>query len=166
MKEYKEFQWGVLILAFLIPTHIFLFISFILQLGSRPIDMNGFIIINLVFAATDALFYGMTTKVTDEKVVILFGIGLIRRTIGLNRIASVVNVQNPWYYGWRIHFIPNGMLYNISGSYGVELTLNDNGRAIRIGTKNQKQLREEILKRLKPHPRPPSGWRGESAQQT
>lgn len=149
MNEHKEFQRGILILALLIPIHIFLIVAFILQLSDQPLDRNGFIILNFIFAATYLLFYGMTTKVMDEKVVISFGVGLIRRTIGLNRIASVVNVKNPWYYGWGIHFIPNGMLYNMSGSYGVELTMNDSGRVIRIGTKNPAQLREEIVRRLK-----------------
>jgi hypothetical protein len=41
------------------------------------------------------------------------------------------------------------MLYNISGSDGVELQFSDTDRIIRIGTRDADQLKTEIENRLK-----------------
>jgi hypothetical protein len=45
----------------------------------------------------------------------------------------VTRVRNPWYYGWGIRFISNGMVYNVSGFDAVEIALAD-GRRVRLGT--------------------------------
>lgn len=148
MVVYREFQVGSLGLAFFIPTHILLNILYFIQFDTHPLGFNDFILINGVFVLIYLLFYGMTIIVSDEKIVISFGIGIIRRGIALNRISSVDTVKNPWYYGWGIRFIPNGMLYNVTGTAGVELKMNGTGRVIRIGTKNSTQLRSEISRRL------------------
>ena len=42
-----------------------------------------------------------------------------------------------------------GMLYNISGSSGVEIRFKDTLDVIRIGTKNSAKLKLEIVKRIK-----------------
>ena len=44
--------------------------------------------------------------------------------------------------------IPNGALYNISGTDGVELKFDDTNKIIRIGTKDSLILKKEIEKRL------------------
>ena len=150
MTRYKEFQTFNLLLAFLIHTHILLGILFFVQSGTRPIDLNGFVIQNVIIGLSYLFFYGMTNSITDEKITIQFGIGIIWRNIELTNIASVVTVRNPWYYGWGIRLIPNGMLYNIGGFEAVELKLKSSGRVVRIGTKNPVQLRNEIVKRLAP----------------
>ena len=150
MKEYREFQSGSLMLAILIPSHILLIILYFARIGTRPIDFNGFMFLNITFGLMYLLFYRMTTVITDEKVRVSFGVGLIWRNIEFNKILSAVAVKNPWYYGLGIHLIPNGMLFNVSGSGAVELTLKSNGRVFRIGTKNSLQLRDEIVKRLAP----------------
>ncbi|MGV3587775.1 MAG: hypothetical protein ACO1OF_12280 [Adhaeribacter sp.] len=93
-------------------------------------------------------FYGLTTKITAEAITVSFGIGLIRKRIKLQRIKTVDTVKSPWYYGWGIRIIPNGTLYNISGTDGVELKFNDTDRIIRIGTKDSLTLKKEIEKRL------------------
>ena len=148
MIMYREFQIGSLGLAFFIPIPILLNILYFIQFGTHPLGFNDFILINGVFVVIYLLFYGMTITVSDEKILISFGIGIIRRGIVLHRISSVETVKNPWYYGWGIRFIPNGMLYNVGGSAGVELKMNGTGRVIRIGTKNPARLRSEISKRL------------------
>lgn len=148
MVVYREFQVGSLGLAFFIPTHILLNILYFIQFGTHPLGFNDFILINGIFVLIYLLFYGMTITVSDEKILVSFGIGIIKRGIALNKIYSVDTVKNPWYYGWGIRFIPNGMLYNIGGSEGVELKMNSTGKVIRIGTKNPAQLRSEISRRL------------------
>ncbi|MBK5277333.1 MAG: hypothetical protein JJE09_00570 [Bacteroidia bacterium] len=90
----------------------------------------------------------MTTKISSEIITVFFGIGLIRKRIQIKRISSVETIKTPWYYGYGIRFIPNGMLYSVSGTDGVELKLNDTKRVIRIGSKNPQQLKQEIAKRI------------------
>ena len=79
------------------------------------------------------LFSTMTVVVDDTAVEARFGIGVIRKRIPFDRIRSCQVVRNPWYYGWGIHFIPGGILYNASGLSAIELQLTD-GRSIRFGS--------------------------------
>jgi hypothetical protein len=148
MKDYKEFTFGWLIFLAVIPIHILLTYLHINNIGDRPIGTNPFILITLMFILICLLFYGLTTKITSDAITVSFGIGLIRKRIQLQRIRSVTTVKSPWYYGWGIRLIPNGLLYNISGSDGVELRFHDTNRIIRIGTKDSLRLKREIEKRL------------------
>jgi len=90
----------------------------------------------------------MTTTIEGDVLRISYGIGLIRKTIHLSEIGSVEVVRSPWIYGWGIRFIPNGMLYNIKGLSGVELTFKGRSRIIRIGSSNADALRDAISKEI------------------
>jgi PH (Pleckstrin Homology) domain-containing protein len=79
------------------------------------------------------LFATMTVTVNDGAIDARFGIGLVGKRVPFDRIRSCQVVRNPWYYGWGIHFIPGGMLYNASGLSAIELRLT-NGRCLRIGS--------------------------------
>jgi len=79
------------------------------------------------------LFGTMTVSVDDSAVEVRFGIGVIRKRVYLADIEACRIVRNPWYYGWGIHFIPGGILYNASGLSAVELQLMS-GRLVRIGS--------------------------------
>jgi len=147
MKDYKEFQFGWLIFIFLIPVQILIAYFYINNIGDRPMDATGYITVNVILVIPYFLFYGMTTRITNEQIVISFGIGLIKKKILLSRVTSVEQVTSPWYYGYGIRFIPNGMMYNIGGSNGVELVFNDTKRIFRIGSKDASRLQREILKR-------------------
>jgi hypothetical protein len=149
MKEYKEFTFGWIIFAFVVPIQILLAYLYVYNIGDRPLDLNGFILTSLVIILVEVLFYGLTTKVTSDMIVVSFGIGLIRNKIDLKRIEAVKAVETPWYYGWGIRMIPNGVLYNISGTAGVELKFKDTNRRFIIGTKKPLVLKFEIDKRLK-----------------
>ena len=148
MKDYKEFTFGWLIFAFVVPIQLLLTYLFVNNLGDKPIGTNGFIAITLILILVCLLFYGLTTRITSHTIVISFGIGLIRKKISLERINSVVTVRSPWYYGWGIRMIPNGILYNISGTAGVELKFNDTKNVVRIGSKDSSRLKMEIERRL------------------
>jgi hypothetical protein len=148
MNDYKEFTFGWLIFVFVIPIHLIMTFSYIDRLGNNPIDTNGYVVLSIVVVAVCVLFYGLTTKITSDTITVLFGIGLIRKRIKLDRVRSVTTVKSPWYYGWGIRIIPNGMLFNISGTDGIELKVNDTNRIIRIGSKNPRSLKKEIEKRL------------------
>jgi hypothetical protein len=148
MKDYKEFTFGWLIFVFVVPIHLLLTYLHMNTIGDTPIEANGYLVITLTLILVCLLFYGLTTKITSNSILVLFGIGLIRKRIKLNRIKAVETVKSPWYYGWGIRIIPNGTLYNISGTDAVELKFNDTDRIIRIGTKDPLTLRKEIEKRL------------------
>jgi hypothetical protein len=152
MNDYKEFQPGWIIFVTLILAQLLITYLYFNELGDKPLDINSFIIISVLNALTCLLFYGLTTVITVDKITVYFGIGIIRKSILINRIKSVEAVRNPWYYGWGIRFIPKGMLYNISGLDGVELKFKDTNRVIRIGTKEPIKLTEEVNKRLKTEP--------------
>jgi hypothetical protein len=52
-------------------------------------------------------------------------------------------VRNPWYYGWGIRITPDGLLYNVSGTRAVEITLTD-GSKLRLGTDEPEALCQAI----------------------
>jgi hypothetical protein len=148
MKDYKEFTFGWLIFVVLIPIHLLLTYLYINDIGDRPMGTNGYIIVTVICILIYFLFYGLTTKITSDTITVSFGVGLIRKKIQLKRVNTVDTIKSPWYYGWGIRIIPNGTLYNISGTDGVELKFNDTNRIIRIGTKDSSTLKKEIEKRL------------------
>jgi len=150
MKDYKEFQFGWIVFWCIICIQVLVTFFYLTSLGSRAIGVNGYLVISLLSIVVLLLFYGLTTRVTDEAVTVSFGIGIIRKRIRFDRIKSVEAVKTPWYYGWGIRIIPNGILYNVSGLDGVELKFIDRRTVIRIGTKDSENLKREIQKRFRP----------------
>lgn len=148
MRDYTEFTFGWWILVFVIPAHLLITFFYLNNIGDTPLDTRGYIVITLILILICLLFFGLTTKVSSEAILVSFGIGLIRKKIELKRVKTVDSVKTPWYYGWGIRIIPNGTLYNISGSHGVEIRFRDTSRIIRIGTKDPLTLKKEIEKRL------------------
>ncbi|QMU28068.1 hypothetical protein [Adhaeribacter radiodurans] len=148
MKDYKEFTIGWLIFVFVVPIQLLLTYLYLNNMGDRPMDINSYTIITLILVLVCLLFFGLTTTITSDLIVVSFGIGLIKKKIKLKRIMAVDIVQSPWYYGWGIRLIPNGTLYNMSGTDGVELKFNDSDQIIRIGTRNPLLLKNEIEKRM------------------
>ncbi|HRG79351.1 MAG TPA: hypothetical protein PL167_07055 [Cyclobacteriaceae bacterium] len=148
MKDYTEFQFGWIIFVIMIPLQIMIFYFYLNDIGDRPLETNGFLIINLIIILIYSLFYGMTTRITDDSIRLSFGIGLIRKTIQLNQIMTIETVKNPWYFGWGVRFIPNGMLYNITGTAAIELKFKHTNKVFRIGSKDPLKLKQEIEKGL------------------
>ena len=148
MNDYKEFQFGWLIFALIIPIQIFITYVYLFNLGDKPFEIMGFMTVSIILIFVYLLFYGLTTKISRDSIDIAFGIGLIKRRIKIERIIAVEAVKNPWYYGWGIRYIPKGMLYTISGSNGVEIKFKDTVEVVRIGTMDSVKLKHEILKRM------------------
>lgn len=145
MRTFREFQPGTIIFYILVPIHIFVTYAWLTQMGTRPMTLPSFLFVNAVFGLVYMLFYGMTTLVDEERVRVIYGIGLIQFSFSLDDIKSVEVVSNPWYYGWGIRLIPRGMLYNIRGLEGVEITRKSKSRVVRIGSSQREALRESIL---------------------
>lgn len=148
MNEYRQFTFGWLIFAVVVPMHLFMTYLYMNNMGDRPMTTSGYIVLTIVLALVCLLFYGLTTRVTSDAIVVSFGIGLIRKRIPLSRVVSVTTVKSPWYYGWGLRIIPNGTLYNISGTAGIELKFNDTRRVVRIGSQDPTSLKSEIESRL------------------
>jgi len=148
MNYFKEFQFASIIFIIAIPAQIFSAVMFITQAGTDPMSPGSFLIVNGAFVIIYLLFYGMKTIIDDESIRISYGIGLIKKTIKLVNVKTVGVVSNPWYYGWGIHLIPNGIIYNISGFAGVELTFKDTSRIVRIGSANAPALKNTITAKI------------------
>lgn len=148
MKDYKESQFGWLVVIIIFFMEMFFTYLYINELGDRPLTTNVFIFVSGLNAIILLLFYSMTVTVDNEKIKISFGVGVISKTINIATIKSIEVVKNSWYYGWGIRLIPNGWLYNIGGSQGIELQFIDKKSVIRIGSKDSATLKKEIVKRL------------------
>lgn len=98
MKDYKEFTFGWIIFVFVLPIQILLGYLYAYNIGDRPLSLNGFVITNLVILLVELLFYGLTTKVTSEMILVSFGIGLIRKKIELKKVKAVIAVRSPCCY--------------------------------------------------------------------
>ena len=100
-----------------------------------------------VVALLLASFGSLEVRVDEEAVKLRFGVGLIRRTIALDRIESAARVRNRWWYGWGIRLTPHGWLWNVAGLDAVELRLTD-GKLFRIGTGGPEGLEGALEARL------------------
>lgn len=93
----------------------------------------------LIILIVLGLFANLNISVDDEKIILKYGIGLIKKRFLLNRIVDCYQVRNPFYYGWGIRRTPHGWLYNISGLDAVEIVL-DNGKKYRLGSDEPEKL--------------------------
>ena len=89
------------------------------------------------------LFSSLKVPVTASEIKLLFGMGLIHRTISRDSIESVAAVRNSWWYGFGIRLTPHGWLWNISGLDAVEITYKD-GKKFRIGTDEPEKLLQAL----------------------
>jgi hypothetical protein len=107
-----------------------------------------FFLVLLLLIFCLAMFWSLTVSLTPKELKLKFGAGLICKSFNLNDIESFKVVKNPWYYGWGIHLIPGGLIYNISGFYALELKLKS-GKRIRIGSDEPENLEQALKDALK-----------------
>ena len=146
--KYIETQIGW---AFLIPFTllvIWINIANFFQLSSSPVTNIETIVMSISILIIGLLFYKMKTVIDNENILIVFGIGLIRKKVKLNSISNVTKVRNKWYNGLGIRMIRNGWLYNIHGLDAVELKYKNCNSVLRIGTGNPKEISNFIEKTI------------------
>lgn len=97
----------------------------------------------LVILIMLGLFINLTISINDEKIILSYGIGLIKKSFALQDIVECNQVRNPFYYGWGIRRTPHGWLYNISGLDAIEIVL-ANGKKYRIGSDEPEKLSSVI----------------------
>jgi len=133
---YDHTQRGLVVMGAITAVIIIILASmYLFGIVSVTIFVLGIMIIVL------AIFSTLTVSVGEGTLRIRFGpVGLIKKSWPLAEIASVTTVTNPWYYGWGIHWTPNGPLYNVSGFGAVEVRLLS-GKTFRIGTDEPETLK-------------------------
>lgn len=91
-------------------------------------------------------FWALNIEITQEKILIKFGYGFVRKSFNLSDVVSAKSVKNKWYFGWGVRrwFWPKMWIYNVSGFDAVEIVLK-NGNIHRIGTDEPEKLERAIL---------------------
>ncbi len=103
------------------------------------------------------LFATLTVEVDADEIRASFTGGIVRKRVALAHVVRCREVRNPWYYGWGIHKLPGGWIWNVSGFEAVELALTD-GAVLRIGTDEPAALARAIAT-VAPHASAPqSPW--------
>ena len=100
-------------------------------------------IVILIGLIVGTLFWGLTVEVNKDIIRLSFGFGIIHRSIPRERIATVTQVRNRWWYRLGIKWTPHGWMWSISGLDAVELTYHT-GKKFRIGTDEPEALLEAL----------------------
>jgi hypothetical protein len=122
--------------------------AYIHQWGNNPLDIYGYILFIVIFGGVLSVFFGMTVIVTDKHLKIKFGIGIFNKKIDLSTIKSVTVLKYPFYCGYGIRILPNGILYNVSGKYAIEIKLKGKKNSIFIGTNDWDNLKDVVEKSI------------------
>ncbi len=154
MEPYRHTQIGYVIIGSLSAGILMVFALMFNQ------GRNGILISTLFMLAIGiVLFASLTVEVKNGTLKSHFGPGLIRKSIPLAEVEACRVVRNPWYYGWGIHWTPDGWLYNVSGTGAVEITLRGGGK-FRLGTDEPEALCQAIRRSLAEHSAGSSGRSG------
>jgi hypothetical protein len=138
--HYRHTQIGWMILVPMLSGLVIL--APVLLLAQAPV---GLVVTAGVLLLAALLFSTLTVEVNGNDIRLRFGTGPIGRRISLLDVRAYRMVQNPWTYGWGIHYYPGGVIYNVSGPHAVELELGD-GKRVRVGTDEPQKLHDAIHK--------------------
>jgi len=128
-----------------------LFIGFImlyfLTNGYNKIPFAIFLIVIAILIVPILLFYRMKTIVTDRKIIISFGIGIIRITFEKKNldVSNISTYKIPWYYGVGIRIAKDGVIYNASPGKSVKIAKLNSNKYLYIGTKSDTDLTSALL---------------------
>jgi hypothetical protein len=95
--------------------------------------LPGASLVALFVMLVGLLFATLTVEVDAQELRASFSGGIVRKRITLADLRRYRELRNPWYYGWGIHKLRGGWIWNVSGFDAVELVLAD-GSVWRIGT--------------------------------
>ena len=135
--RYSHTQTGALLrVAALLPVP-FVVGAVALAHNTRVLAIGAPLII--IVSLTGFAFSSLTIEIDADALRWLFGLGVWKKRIALEDVASVTPVRNRWWYGFGIHRTPRGWLYNVAGLDAVEICLR-NGRTLRLGTDEPGEL--------------------------
>jgi hypothetical protein len=124
---YRHTQIGYLTLIVILVAALGIFASLPDQVWAVGLGVASLLVI------IGVLFSSLTVEVEGGELRFHFGPGFWRKRIALSEVTAATPTQNSWWEGWGIRFTPRGMLYNVSGTNAVEITLRS-GKRFRIGT--------------------------------
>ena len=151
MVDYKKTQIGWIAIALLSAIIILLFCSYTFQWGNPP-SFKKLIYLSIFLLVCILLFFKLTIKLKNSILKIIFGVGLIRFNINIDKLISVRLIELPWYYGIGIKKTSEGMLFNIQGKTAVEVKyINKKGgsKSVTVGTADPEELRKVLESRFK-----------------
>ncbi len=128
--QYSHTQPGTVIISVIGIIIVFILVLYLTSDTIQPWEaLLGIFLILVLY-----LFSSLTVEIRDRSIICYFGPGLIRKKIELSTVSEVQAVQNCWWSGWGIRWMPGQYwLWNVSGFRAVELTLK-NSKRFRIGT--------------------------------
>lgn len=85
-----------------------------------------------------AVFGWMTVMVSEQSVTVRMGVGLMSRTVDINRVHRYELVRNPWYRGVGVRLYPGGTSFSVWGFEAVEMVTGDGN--VRIGSDEPDKL--------------------------
>lgn len=138
MEEYRHTQIGYfLLIAY--SAVILIFCYLIIVTDFHPVALAGLIIMLTALG----LFATLTVSVSDQKIKIKFGLGILRKSFLLKDVQAYQVVKNPWYYGWGIRYTPRGWIFGVSGLSAIELKMKS-GKIYRIGTDDPRSFSQAL----------------------
>jgi hypothetical protein len=84
-------------------------------------------------------FLMFTLTIVVDAAAIHVSVGLAKRRIALRDVRGWREVRSPLHHGIGARLIPGGWLYCVKSGSAIELLL-ENGRIVRVGTPEPKQL--------------------------
>jgi hypothetical protein len=102
-----------------------------------------------VLAAAALLFGALDVTVDDTQIRIVFGVGIVRKTIELADVVRCDLVPIKVLWGMGVHWTPSGWLYNVGGGAGVRIEMARERAAI-IGSDDAGGLAAAIATRIAP----------------
>jgi hypothetical protein len=149
-QSYSHTQFGTAILLSVAAAAIFMVTILALTTRSSggiralPVPALATVGLMLVMLLASALvFTRLNVRVGTGEVSWRFGLGLLEHRIPISDIVSATVVTNPIIAGFGVRRLPDGWLYNVSGTKAVELMIRD-GRRVRIGSDEPEALAQAI----------------------
>ena len=139
---YKHTQTGEMILGAMAVCSLIVIVVYLFN-RNHPVTLA----ILFPLLACAALFCSLTIQINDQWLTWCFGPGLISKRVALKEIASAEPIRNSWICGWGIHYTKGGVLYNVSGMDGVQITMK-NGKRFRLGTDEPEALTAAIRSQI------------------
>jgi hypothetical protein len=146
--EYKqtEIGWPIIILLLIVTSVLGL-------IGGLSRYHWITLVFIILFIILIILFGTITVIVQNNTLIVKFGIGIIRKSLSLDKVTFAKIVKYPWYYGWGIRMTFTGWLYRLSGTMTVEFYLKD-GKTYAIGIKNPEKLLNLVVEKISPMTEP------------
>lgn len=146
MKKFT--QPGTFSIAVIVPIMILCIVMLAVAGLDEPAIMIIFSFIILIFILCLLTFYRLTIIIDDTHLTFKMGIGMVSKSFPLSEIESCTSVKNPIIFGIGIHMTSSGWLYNVSGSYAVELAFKNRKGRVRIGTNKPEEIAKIVNERI------------------